>query len=554
MKKILSIVILCAVAASAAAKPAYRGPIVRTAADGNEQVVYLHGNEDFHYMTDAAGRWLDATTLRPISEEAKSERLKARSESRKVRGHRAPQQTEGVGEEPNIAPRGLLILVNFQDVKFSTPNATVDNMLNGDNFTRDYSYVYSYRDEFNKIQNETIQIQSEGSARKYFEAQSYGQYSPVFDVVGPVTMSHNMAYYGENNDDNDGSDKRPVEMIAEACKLADSELGVDFTRYDNDNDGYVDFVYVIYAGYGEADGAPANTIWPHQYNLTYAGTKCIVDGLTVDRYACGSELSYVTKQYDGIGTFCHEFSHVLGLPDLYPTGDDNSHKTLGEWDIMDYGPYNNYGNTPPAYSAYERFYMGWLTPRVLSDKEYVWLNPINYGKGYSILLCEGDSHNMTGWDPNPTTFYMVEARTKNGWDSYLPGEGLLITKIQYSKYTWKYNVVNNNSRSMCVDLIEADGSAPTYNQNNPYNGFFGKSTDAFPAGASEWTGFAGHEITNISVQEGGAVTFSYRGAAVSALDEAEDGKKAHKILRNGQIYMIYKGQMYDVQGRRIENW
>ena len=202
-------------------------------------------------------------------------------------------------------------------------------------------------------------------------------------------------------------------MIKEACQLADAN-GADFTLYDNDNDGNVDFVYVIYAGEGEADDGPSYTIWPHNWYLkTRWGITCVVDGKTIDNYACSNEIQHWEQVYTGVGTFCHEFSHVIGLPDLYYTANSGtSPHTLNEWDILDVGCYNNGGNTPPAYSAYERFYCGWLTPRVLNETEYVWLSPIDNQK--ALLVCEGNSHNLVGYNPNPQTFYLLEVRTNTG--------------------------------------------------------------------------------------------------------------------------------------------
>ena len=537
MRKIFSILIVCAVAVTASAIPARREGIVRTAADGTEKIVYLHGNENFHYMTDAEGNWLDEETLMPMSAEAKAKRMNA-VKTNKVK--RAPQQNNGIGDKPNIAPRGLLVMVNFSDVAFKTPKDTINNMLNGDNFTRNYSYSYQYGGR-----TYTVHSTSSGSVRRYFEAQSYGQYSPVFDVVGPVTLSKKMEYYGSNT--SWGDDAHADEMIQEACKLADSQFGVDFTQYDNDNDGLVDFVYVIYAGYGEADGAPANTIWPHQWNLwDYGKISCIIDGKKLNRYACGSELSYLSQMYSGIGTICHEFSHVLGLPDLYYTASTGtSPHTLLDWDIMDYGPYNNDGNTPPAYSAYERFYMGWLTPRVLKDSESVWLNPINYENGESLLLCEGDQHNLVGYDPNPKTFYMLEYRTKTGWDAYLPGRGLLITKIQYNYSRWQNNTVNNSADNMGVDLIEARAN------NTTGKNAIAKSSDAFPAGAKYWYGFDNHEISEIKIEAGGAVSFSYRGAEKQPIENVEADKTVQKILRDGKVLIIRGGKTYNIIGAEL---
>jgi len=531
MRKITIAILLCTLTPWLMGKPAYRGPITRTTPDGREQVVYLHGNEHFHYMTDAEGRWLNEATLQPLSEEAKSKRLKANNAG----ARRAPQQTDAIGDKPNPAPRGLLILVNFADVSFTTPVVTIDSMLNGENFSRSYTFFSN---------GQRRRIRSNGSARKYFQDQSYGQYNPVFDVVGPVTLDNNVAYYGENN--SQGNDMRAGQMVNEACRLANTEYDIDFTQYDNDGDGFVDFVYVIYAGYGEADGGGDTTIWPHQSNTYYR-----VDNKYVSRYACGSELSYTSKKYDGIGTFCHEFSHVLGLPDLYIVG-SGTHKTLGQWDIMDYGPYNNDGNTPPAYSAYERFYMGWLTPRALTEAETVELSPINEEKGESLLL-SSRTHNFVGWNPNPTEFYLLEVRKKEGWDAHIPGSGMLITRIKYNSSKWQNNSVNTYAGSMGVDLLEADGLAPAYSDNpDTYDpGYFGKKGDAFPAGATGWTAFAGHEITNIQLLDNSAVLFDYLGGSPQAIDLTDTDAAAAKIMCNGQIIIIRNAITYDINGRTI---
>ena len=529
MKRISIFVLLFSIAVTAIAKPAYRGAITRTLEDGTEKTVFLHGNEHFHYMTDSEGQWLNETTLQPMTETQKAERL---DQAIAAGPARAPQQRGDVGGKPNLAPYGIVILVNFQDKEFKTPKDTIDSMMIGANFTRDYAY----RDG-----GHMVYISARGSARQYFIDQSYGQYTPVFDIVGPVTVSHDMAYYGEN--DAWGNDKHPEQMIKEACELANSQYDVDFTKYDNDGDNKVDFVYVIYAGFAEADGGASNTIWPHSYNLSYSGISCYVDGKRVDKYACGSELAYASGVYDGVGTFTHEYSHVMGLPDFYATN-DATHRTLADWDIMDAGTYNNGGNTPPAYSAYERFYMGWLTPRVLGEPESVWLNPINFEEGESLMICEGDEHNLVGWNPNPKEFYMLEARVPHGWDKYLPGEGMLITHITYNQSKWQNNTVNNTKSSMGVDMIEAK-------TNNTQKG---KMTDAFPDGATEWVALEGHEVTQINIEEGGAVTFCYRGAEKSPIENVQTGETATKILRDGKVFILRNGVMYDVNGAVIRNY
>ena len=500
MKKIGLIAILSLMVCSAWAIPARRGGIVKTQPDGSQITVYQHGDEHFRWMTNAKGEWLkvDENGFYQVTEALSTEEIRTKQMAAPSR----VAQAQKVATPLNIAPRGLVILVNFTDVAFTTDKAEMDSMLIGKNYTRDYSYTYGGRKYF---------VTSEGSAWKYFYDSSDGQYSPQFDVVGPVTVSKNMAYYGKNNPSTD-FDNAPWTMVKEACQLVNDS--VDFSLYDNDKDGYVDFVYVIYAGYGEADGEDANTIWPHSYWLLDAGVTCKVDGKCVDLYACGNELDYFSNQHTGIGTFCHEFSHVLGLPDLYTT-EGQTHKTLGSWDILDYGPYNNDMNTPPAYSAYERFMMGWLTPRVIVDAENIELEELQESNS-ALLISTNDQHNLKGNDPSPTTFYLLENRQQVGWDEYLPGHGLMLTKVQYTYNNWLTNAVNNTSNRMGVDLIEADGKKP----NSRQSGYDGKPGDLFPAGATEYLGIADHSIEEISEQDG-VIYFKYRGGIKTSTEQVQ---------------------------------
>lgn len=498
MKKIGLIAILSLMVCSAWAIPARRGGIVKTQPDGSQITVYQHGDEHFRWMTNAKGEWLkvDENGFYQVTEALSAEEIRTKQMAAPSR----VAQAQKVATPLNIAPRGLVILVNFTDVAFTTDKAEMDSMLIGKNYTRDYSYNYGGRKYF---------VTSEGSAWKYFYDSSNGQYSPQFDVVGPVTVSREMSYYGKNVN---SFDANPWIMVKEACQLVDDSI--DFTKYDNNNDGYVDFIYVIYAGYGEADGGEKNTIWPHSYWLMEAGVNCKVDGKYVDLYACGNELDYHSKQHTGIGTFCHEFSHVLGLPDLYETTGNGTHKTLGSWSILDYGPYNNDGNTPPAYSAYERFMMGWLIPRLIVVPENIELEELQESNS-ALLISTTDEHNLIGNDPKPTTFYMLENRQQKEWDEYLPGHGLMLTKVQYSSKKWSENTVNNTASRMGVDLIEADGKEPDYYSN----GYDGKASDLFPAGAKEYTKIEDHAIENITEKDG-MISFSYRGGGDNTATES----------------------------------
>lgn len=492
MKKIGLIAVLCVIINTLWAVPARKGGFIVSQPDGSELTVYQHGDEYFHWLTNKQGEWLsmDAEGYYRVTEALSAEQITAKRQA-------APRRAEYKATPLNIATRGLIILVNFKDAAFTTSKAEMDSMLTGKNYTRNYTYKYSGR---------TYTVESEGSAWKYFYDASNGQYDPQFDVVGPVTVSQNMAYYGGNNS---YGDKNPEAMIIEACKLVDDS--VDFSLYDNDNDGIADFVYVIYAGYGEADGGAANTIWPHQY---YIYQYLNLDDTKIYRYACSNEMDNYTKHHTGIGTFCHEFSHVLGLPDLYETDMDNLHdqKTLGQWSILDYGPYNNDGNTPPSYSAYERFFMGWLTPRLITEPENVVLEDLK-NNNEALLISSTDEHNLIGNDPNPTTFYLLENRQQTGWDEYLPGHGLMLTKIQYNYNKWYNNTVNNTATKMGVDLIEADGKAPQYDDYRPSNGYMGKAKDLFPAGANAYTLITDHAIEEIT-EENGVIAFKYKGGAI----------------------------------------
>ena len=501
MKKIGLIAVLCVIINTLWAVPARKGGFVVSQPDGSELTVYQHGDEYFHWLTNKQGEWLsmDAEGYYRVTEALSAEQITAKRQA-------APRRAEYKATPLNIATRGLIILVNFKDAAFTTNKAEMDSMLTGKNYTRNYTYKYSGR---------TYTVESEGSAWKYFYDASNGQYDPQFDVVGPVTVSQNMAYYGGNNS---YGDKNPEAMIIEACKLVDDS--VDFSLYDNDNDGIADFVYVIYAGYGEADGGAANTIWPHQY---YIYQYLNLDDTKIYRYACSNEMDNYTKHHTGIGTFCHEFSHVLGLPDLYETDMDNLHdqKTLGQWSILDYGPYNNDGNTPPSYSAYERFFMGWLTPRLITEPENVVLEDLK-NNNEALLISSTDEHNLIGNDPNPTTFYLLENRQQTGWDEYLPGHGLMLTKIQYNYNKWYNNTVNNTATKMGVDLIEADGKAPQYDDYRPSNGYMGKAKDLFPAGATAYTQITDHAIEEIT-EENGVIAFKYKGGAIETnIDNIEN--------------------------------
>lgn len=328
-------------------------------------------------------------------------------------------------------PRALVILVEYSDVKMSTDNAHnyFHRMLTQEGFS-------DYR--------------GTGSALDYFRENSCGLFEPQFDLYGPVTLSQPRKYYGANN--SYGEDIRPEQMIIEACQLLDDE--VDFSLYDNNGDGRIDNVFVFYAGRGEASGGGTETVWPHSFNISYLG-KYMFDGVQLDSYACTNEWN--GRLPDGVGTFIHEFSHVMGLPDLYSTSYTASF-TPGEWSVLDTGPYNNDGRTPPYYSAFERAALGWLEPAVVDGPANVCLSPVQHNQAAIIRTSD------------PNEYFLLENRQKTGWDTYIPGHGMLAWHIEYNDKVWAENTINNVPSHQYVDLIEADGT-----QNE-----FSRAGDAFP--------------------------------------------------------------------------
>ncbi len=376
----------------------------------------------------------------------------------------------------------LVILVQYSDVKFSMSNAGeyYNNFMNQVGFSEDGAT---------------------GSVRDYFIASSMGKFTPTFDAYGPVTLSHNRAYYGEN--DYYGNDKLADEMVVEACRLLDNEI--DFTKYDTDGDGYVDNVYIIYAGNGEATGGPANSIWPHQYELRYTNKTAKFDGKTVNCYGCCNEV--ITTGVAGIGTFCHEFGHVIGLPDLYSTTYNSAASlTPGSWSIMDYGSYNNNGRTPPIYTAFERNALGWLEPIELTGAASISLPNIQ-DSGKACIINTSSANE----------FFLLENRQQSGWDSYIPGHGMLIWHIDYDESVWTQNAVNNDMHHQYVDIEEANKMANNQDEKTmagyafPGTSLATSFTDDTTPSMKTWNGISlGLPIENI-VEQNGVIYFDVCG-------------------------------------------
>lgn len=420
MKRWFTLWVVLFVALSAIAVPAKPG-VWRTISltDGTQVKVQLVGDEFMHYYQSADGtRYLydaaSATYQVYSDSQFSNSRRKAVARRAKANNRRAVRRKANVTNIFQGTKKGLIILAQFTDSKFQSGHgrALYNKIANAENYT-DNGF--------------------KGSVKDYFKAQSAGQFELDFDVVGICQLKNPCSYYGGN--DSHGNDLRAGEMVAEACQWAATQ-GVDFSKYDWDGDGEVDQVFVLYAGKGEADSGATSTIWPHEFALSASdyGKSLSLSGVTVDTYACSAELNWRGK-LDGIGTFCHEFSHCMGFPDFYDTS-YSGWFGMGDYDLMCSGSYNGDSKCPAGYSAYEKHECGWLTYQDVTNIE----EDLNVAGLKAIS--EGGSAYVVKNKAHEDEFYIIENRQKTGWDAYLPSEGVMITHVDYDANIWLYNTPN----------------------------------------------------------------------------------------------------------------
>lgn len=415
--------------------------------------------------------------------------------------------------------RGLVVLVQFQDVKFS--QVVSAQMYNEIMNKKDYTGQYA-----------------SGSVYDYFLDQSHGQLRLEFDVAGPVTVSKNRAYYGSAKET--GSEN-VSDMIIEAVRLAKIEQpDLDFSRYDKNNDGEVDFIYVIYAGHGEAQGGPEEAVWPQASSLQYVSWD-MYDGLYLGRYACSCELSGSEGSLiDGIGTFCHEFGHILGLPDLYDTF-YSGFNGMGYWDVMDIGSYNNKSRTPAGYSAFEKFSLGWIEP-VCLDTE-----PRNF------VLQPNESVFLIS-DHDKNEYFLFENRQSNKWDCQLPGHGMLVSRIKYDRALWNSNRVNTSSAGFeHVKLIPANNNPIVNDSGNLFPGSMNKtefSDNTNPAMLWNSGARVGKPLTNISLSDDGVLTFDYLGGKETSVESLSIS--AFKHWQSGNSVYIQNTEREEIRIYSLE--
>lgn len=298
----------------------------------------------------------------------------------------------------------LLILVDFQDYKFQKTKQDFEMLMNQLDYTGDGRY---------------------GSVRDFYRENSFGKLDLTTDVAGVYHLANVRAYYGGNDDY--GSDANPREMALEAVTMADAD--VNYADYDNDGDGTVDGVHIIYAGPGEEAGGGNDCIWAHSWSISAR-----LDGKRINKYSCSPEIrgsrgSNITH----IGVICHELGHVLGCMDFYDTDYNmgGQYQGTGNWDVMGAGSWNGDGACPAHFNPYVKIYdFGWA--------EAADGNTPVAGK----LYAKSPDGFMRIDTQTEGEYFLLEYRHKSGFDSCIPGHGLMVYRASENLNRSSSNKIN----------------------------------------------------------------------------------------------------------------
>lgn len=529
MKKfLLSLIVMFLCAVSTQAVPAKPGLATVTQPDGTTLTIRLVGDEYLHYnvtedgytvVRDSQGYYVYAELsaekqLMPTTQVAHNAEARSEAELKFLSGvqkYLQPAMKESVEKEMKAerqrrqkaleerrAPnydyskfRGLVILVEYNDKSFDRTDYPLiaSEMINSTDYT-------GYNDWNGRF------VSCTGSVRDYFRDNSMGLFQPEFDIVGPIQVDRSQYYANGTNN--------ASQLTLDVMTAADEQ--VDFSLYDGDGDGWMDMVFFIFAGHGSnVGGNNSKLLWPHASVIYDPTTNRYVqmDGVWLGRYACSTELSYGEKDrtIDGIGTICHEFSHVLGLPDFYDTDYKSSggeSADPGEWSLMAGGCYNNSARTPAGYSLFERYMAGFAMPQVIEEEESFTLEPLHTSNtGYRINT------------PVKKEFFILENRQQEKWDQYLPGHGMLVFRVDSTNTRiWDSNQLNCDPKHNYYELVRAKGSKA----KGEYDPFPGKgkvtmlNNGTSPANLKTWAGKeTKYGLLNIA-ENNGVITFDIENA------------------------------------------
>ena len=479
MKKLIFTLFCALTCLVASAVPAIPTPQTVTQPNGEELTVRIKGDEFYHYMTTADGYTIVMneqgyyTYGKLVNDEVVASKIIARdaqyrsasdnawlqatgknlkSASKIAAGIKARAQRDALPHLNTINYNnfhGIVILVEFTDSHFTRSDVQdfYYNMINQENYT---GYT-------NEDGSANAYGRCTGSVRDYFHDNSNGIFEPQFDIAGPFEVPYSV---------NQG-DQYSTSIFLSAIQQANPT--VDFSQYDLDNNGVVDLVYFIYADTpSSSDSSSPNHIWPHRSRFTM---NVKYDNKYIRDYACSAEYIYAKSNgiFDGIGTICHEFSHVLGLPDLYDTNENDNAvngeaQHPGEWELMAGGNYQNNARTPVAYSLYDRYSTGFANYQIINAEGEYSLNPIGpTGDGYILK------------SPVNKEVFLIDNRQKTTkWDAYAPGHGMVIVRMDSTNnYVWTSNAPNGNANRLYYDMLRAGGSKSFESDSDPFPGTLG---------------------------------------------------------------------------------
>ena len=488
---------------SVSAVPADPTPARLTQPDGSVVTVVLHGDEFFNYLTTSDGYTvvkneagfytyarLDGNMLMASDRIARDNRSAAdqaylagvpkgltspamAQRGKKLLNHRN-NLLRGIGHGGHMDYskfRGLIILVNYTDRSFNdyvpdnyTPIDFYEDMINGHDYN---GFSLSYG----------TTVECMGSVRDYYYDNSFQQFDPHFDILGPVDVPFACTDAHQFNCDS---------IFFAALEALDYD--VDFSQYDTDGDGTADMVFFLVAGFGSDNSAnDRDYLWPHMNNFTESP---VLDGVNFSLYACstnmtGEEGDFISyNNVAGIGTICHEFSHCLGLPDFYDTDAEGSGGTNRNypmtWSIMASGFRSNMGRNPVGYGLFERYALGFATPTLI--------------EGEGTITIPALERSNTGYrmnTANPGEYFIVENRQRVKWDKNLAGPGMLIWRVDSSNVdVWENNLVNSNPNRSYYELLRAKFNGMSDSYNDPFPGVAGVTsiTNASQPNMRTWDG------------------------------------------------------------------
>lgn len=486
-----------------------------TLTDGSRLEVTKMGDEYYSYFLSDEGDVVvrDSLGFR-FAADGELEALIARSDELKRMAHRRVGSAETAPLAQHGVQRIPVVLVSFADKDFTVG-------VDGETVNQ-YYHLYC---NGNADGEPYTGHGSHGSLREYFYEQSGGNFQPVFTTIGPVKLDKGYAYYGQNSADDVKKDLNYAEFCSEAIAKATAK-GVDWSTFDNDGDGNVDFVMFVFAGLGENNSFDTDAIWPKEVSgySTLSGVRFAANSSVSEQRLRKDSQGAYSPIPDGVGVFVHEMSHALGLPDFYDTRGKNF--GMDYWSVMDYGEYADNGYTPVGYTAYERDFMGWQSLQTIDKPSTIRLSDFaSGGCGWKIVS-----------DFNSNEYYVLENRQATGWDVKLcssRGHGLMITHVDYSQRVWTSNAVNVDADHQRMTIIPAN------------NSFVGSNN---ATSLSQWTeslrgnlwpsAMENHELTDNTTPASILYTGKYMSKPIVDILEDEDGVVTLKFMPRGTLGVV----------------